>query len=111
MQLARIKTDIGTAVAAAWIDGAVIELPASQESATTTGRSPSTRDCRSTSTRSCSPSCRAAPWAESGSIIIPLKAADTFGPMGPTLIPGRTVDPQTLTLLCRVNGEEKRGSR
>lgn len=65
MQLARIKTDIGTAVAAAWIDGAVIELPASQESATTTGRSPSTRDCRSTSTRSCSPSCRAAPWVMS----------------------------------------------
>jgi 2-keto-4-pentenoate hydratase/2-oxohepta-3-ene-1,7-dioic acid hydratase in catechol pathway len=44
---------------------------------------------------------------ESGSIIIPLKAADTFGPMGPTLIPAREVDPQKLTLLCRVNGEEK----
>ena len=44
---------------------------------------------------------------ESGSIIVPLKAADTFGPMGPTLIPRRTVDPQKLTLLCRVNGEEK----
>ena len=45
--------------------------------------------------------------AESGSIIIPLKAADTFGPMGPTLIPARQVDPQELTLLCRVNGVEK----
>lgn len=44
---------------------------------------------------------------ESGSIIIPLKAADTFGPMGPTLIPAHTVDPQKLTLLCRVNGKEK----
>jgi 2-keto-4-pentenoate hydratase/2-oxohepta-3-ene-1,7-dioic acid hydratase in catechol pathway len=44
---------------------------------------------------------------ESGSIIVPLKAADTFGPMGPTLIPARTVDPQKLTLLCRVNGVEK----
>ena len=45
---------------------------------------------------------------ESGSIIIPLKAADTFGPMGPTLIPARLIpDPQGLTLLCRVNGVEK----
>ena len=44
---------------------------------------------------------------ESGSIIIPLKAADTFGPMGPTLIPARGIDPQNLMLLCRVNGEEK----
>jgi 2-keto-4-pentenoate hydratase/2-oxohepta-3-ene-1,7-dioic acid hydratase in catechol pathway len=44
---------------------------------------------------------------ESGSIIIPLKAADTFGPMGPTLIPARQVDPHKLTLLCRVNGVER----
>ena len=44
---------------------------------------------------------------ESGSIIVPLKAADTFGPMGPTLIPAGGVDPQNLTLLCRVNGVEK----
>ena len=44
---------------------------------------------------------------ESGSIIIPLKAADTFGPMGPTLIPAKGVDPQDLTLLCRVNGVER----
>lgn len=44
---------------------------------------------------------------ESGSIIIPLKAADTFGPMGPTLIPARQVDPHALTLLCRVNGVER----
>ena len=44
---------------------------------------------------------------ESGSIVIPLKAVDTFGPMGPTLIPARGVDPQNLTLLCRVNGVER----
>jgi 2-keto-4-pentenoate hydratase/2-oxohepta-3-ene-1,7-dioic acid hydratase in catechol pathway len=44
---------------------------------------------------------------ESGSIIIPLKCADTFGPMGPTLIPAAQVDPHKLTLLCRVNGEER----
>ena len=45
---------------------------------------------------------------ESGSIIIPLKAADSFGPMGPTLIPAKEIpDPQKLTLLCRVNGVEK----
>jgi len=44
---------------------------------------------------------------ESGSIIIPLKAVDTFGPIGPTLIPAKQVDPQKLTLLCRVNGEER----
>lgn len=45
---------------------------------------------------------------ESGSIIVPLKCPDTFGPMGPTLITAREIpDPQKLTLLCRVNGEEK----
>jgi 2-keto-4-pentenoate hydratase/2-oxohepta-3-ene-1,7-dioic acid hydratase in catechol pathway len=44
---------------------------------------------------------------ESGSIIIPLKCADTFGPMGPTLIPAGQVDPSKLTMLCRVNGEER----
>lgn len=45
---------------------------------------------------------------ESGSVIVPLKCADTFGPMGPTLITrGEIPDPQKLTLLCRVNGEEK----
>jgi len=45
---------------------------------------------------------------EAGSIIIPLKAVDTFGPMGPTLIPARDIpDPQKLTILCRVNGAEK----
>jgi 2-keto-4-pentenoate hydratase/2-oxohepta-3-ene-1,7-dioic acid hydratase in catechol pathway len=45
---------------------------------------------------------------ESGSIIIPLKAVDTFGPMGPTLIPAKDIpDPQGLTMLCRVNGVEK----
>jgi 2-keto-4-pentenoate hydratase/2-oxohepta-3-ene-1,7-dioic acid hydratase in catechol pathway len=46
--------------------------------------------------------------AESGSIVVPLKCADTFGPMGPTLVPARLVsDPQKLTMLCRVNGVEK----
>lgn len=45
---------------------------------------------------------------ESGSVIIPLKAVDTFGPMGPTLITADEVpDPHALTLYCRVNGEEK----
>ena len=44
---------------------------------------------------------------ESGSIVVPLKAADTFGPMGPTLATARGVDPQNLTLLCRVNGIER----
>lgn len=45
---------------------------------------------------------------EAGSIIIPLKAVDTFGPMGPTLISTREIsDPQKLTILCRVNGIEK----
>lgn len=44
---------------------------------------------------------------ESGSIVVPLKAADTFGPMGPTLVPARGIDPQDLTLLCRVNGIER----
>ncbi len=44
---------------------------------------------------------------ESGSITIPLKAVDTFGPLGPTLVPAREVDPQNLTLLCRVNGVER----
>lgn len=45
---------------------------------------------------------------ESGSIIVPLKAADSFGPMGPTLIPAKEIpDPQKLTMLCRVNGVEK----
>jgi 2-keto-4-pentenoate hydratase/2-oxohepta-3-ene-1,7-dioic acid hydratase in catechol pathway len=45
---------------------------------------------------------------ESGSIIIPLKAVDTFGPMGPMLIPAKDIpDPQGLTMLCRVNGVEK----
>jgi 2-keto-4-pentenoate hydratase/2-oxohepta-3-ene-1,7-dioic acid hydratase in catechol pathway len=45
---------------------------------------------------------------ESGSVIVPLKCPDTFGPMGPTLIPARLIpDPQKLTMLCRVNGVEK----
>jgi 2-keto-4-pentenoate hydratase/2-oxohepta-3-ene-1,7-dioic acid hydratase in catechol pathway len=44
---------------------------------------------------------------ESGSIVVALKAADTFGPMGPTLIPARGVDPRNFTLLCRVNGVER----
>ena len=45
---------------------------------------------------------------ESGSIIIPLKCADTFGPMGPTLVTADEIpDPQKLTMLCWVNGVEK----
>jgi len=44
---------------------------------------------------------------ESGSITVPLKAVDTFGPLGPTLIPAREVNPQNLTLLCRVNGVQR----
>lgn len=44
---------------------------------------------------------------ESGSIVIPLKAVDTFGPMGPALVPARGVDPQQFTLVCRVNGQER----
>lgn len=45
---------------------------------------------------------------EAGSVVVPLKAVDTFGPMGPTLIPARLIpDPQKLTLVCRVNGIEK----
>lgn len=45
---------------------------------------------------------------ESGSIIVPLKASDSFGPMGPTLISAKEIpDPQKLTMLCRVNGVEK----
>ena len=44
---------------------------------------------------------------ESGSIIIPLKAVDTFGPLGPTLIPAKGINPQNLTLLCRINGVER----
>lgn len=45
---------------------------------------------------------------EAGSVVVPLKGVDTFGPMGPTLIPARLIpDPQKLTILCRVNGVEK----
>jgi 2-keto-4-pentenoate hydratase/2-oxohepta-3-ene-1,7-dioic acid hydratase in catechol pathway len=45
---------------------------------------------------------------ESGSVIVPLKAVDTFGPMGPTLVTADEIgDPQDLTLVCRVNGEQK----
>jgi 2-keto-4-pentenoate hydratase/2-oxohepta-3-ene-1,7-dioic acid hydratase in catechol pathway len=44
---------------------------------------------------------------ESGSVVIPLKAVDTFGPLGPTLIPAKGIDPQNLTMLCRVNGVER----
>ncbi|KAA3630752.1 MAG: fumarylacetoacetate hydrolase family protein [Proteobacteria bacterium] len=45
---------------------------------------------------------------ESGSVVIPLKAVDTFGPMGPTLVTADEVpDPQALMLYCRINGEEK----
>jgi 2-keto-4-pentenoate hydratase/2-oxohepta-3-ene-1,7-dioic acid hydratase in catechol pathway len=45
---------------------------------------------------------------ESGSIIVPLKCADSFGPLGPVLVTTDEIpDPQSLTMLCRINGIEK----
>jgi 2-keto-4-pentenoate hydratase/2-oxohepta-3-ene-1,7-dioic acid hydratase in catechol pathway len=45
---------------------------------------------------------------ESGSVIVPLKGADGFGPLGPFLVTSDEIrDPQKLTLICRVNGVEK----
>lgn len=45
---------------------------------------------------------------ESGSIVIPLKAADTFGPLGPYLMTSDEIeDPHQLTMICRVNGVER----
>jgi 2-keto-4-pentenoate hydratase/2-oxohepta-3-ene-1,7-dioic acid hydratase in catechol pathway len=39
---------------------------------------------------------------------VPLKCIDGFGPLGPVLITADEIaDPQKLTLICRVNGEEK----
>lgn len=39
---------------------------------------------------------------------VKLKCIDGFGPFGPTLITADEIkDPQSLTLICRVNGEEK----
>ena len=38
------------------------------------------------------------------------KSYDTFGPMGPTLVPEGDVDPHSLDVACRVNGETKQES-
>ena len=38
------------------------------------------------------------------------KSYDTFGPMGPTLVPEGDVDPHSLDVACRVNGETKQSS-
>ena len=45
---------------------------------------------------------------ESGSIVLGLKGVDTFCPTGPCILTADEVaDPQDMTILCRVNGEEK----
>jgi 2-keto-4-pentenoate hydratase/2-oxohepta-3-ene-1,7-dioic acid hydratase in catechol pathway len=45
---------------------------------------------------------------ESGSVIVPLKCADTFGPLGPVVVTSDEIaDPQKLTMISRVNGVEK----
>jgi len=45
---------------------------------------------------------------ESGSVVLSLKGVDTFAPTGPCLVTADEIkDPQNLTLLCRVNGEQK----
>ena len=45
---------------------------------------------------------------ESGSVVLSLKGADTFAPAGPYLVTKDEIpDPQKLTLLCRVNGQER----
>ena len=38
------------------------------------------------------------------------KSYDTFGPMGPTLVPESNLDPHSLDVACRVNGETKQES-
>ncbi|MFB6308332.1 MAG: fumarylacetoacetate hydrolase family protein [Haloarculaceae archaeon] len=38
------------------------------------------------------------------------KSYDTFAPMGPTLVPDQYIDPGTLDVACRVNGETKQES-
>lgn len=38
------------------------------------------------------------------------KSYDTFAPMGPTLVPPGHIDPNTLDVTCRVNGEIKQSS-
>ena len=38
------------------------------------------------------------------------KSYDTFAPMGPTLVPGNSIDPNALDVACRVNGETKQQS-
>lgn len=45
---------------------------------------------------------------ESGSVVLALKGVDTFAPIGPAiLVADDSVDPQDMTLKCRVNGVEK----
>ena len=45
---------------------------------------------------------------EAGSVMVSLKGPDTFAPTGPCLVTTDEIaDPQDLTVLCRVNGEEK----
>ena len=45
---------------------------------------------------------------EAGSVLVSLKGPDTFAPTGPCLVTTDEIaDPQNLTILCRVNGEEK----
>jgi 2-keto-4-pentenoate hydratase/2-oxohepta-3-ene-1,7-dioic acid hydratase in catechol pathway len=38
------------------------------------------------------------------------KSYDTFAPMGPTLVPDSELDPSSLDVACRVNGETKQSS-
>jgi 2-keto-4-pentenoate hydratase/2-oxohepta-3-ene-1,7-dioic acid hydratase in catechol pathway len=45
---------------------------------------------------------------ESGSVVLSLKGADTFAPAGPCLVTKDEIpDPQKLTLICKVNGQER----
>jgi 2-keto-4-pentenoate hydratase/2-oxohepta-3-ene-1,7-dioic acid hydratase in catechol pathway len=38
------------------------------------------------------------------------KSYDTFAPMGPTIVPDHAIDPNSLDVACRVNGETKQES-
>ena len=45
---------------------------------------------------------------EAGSVVLALKGVDTFAPTGPCLVTADEIpDPQTLRILCRVNGVQK----
>jgi 2-keto-4-pentenoate hydratase/2-oxohepta-3-ene-1,7-dioic acid hydratase in catechol pathway len=44
---------------------------------------------------------------EAGTIVLSLKAIDTFAPCGPCLLTAGGIDPQDFRILCRVNGEER----